>query len=216
MKAGYAGELRNSIVVNTGTGIGLALLSGGAGGWNATHNACADYDGKAGSNGDISNGDLVRIVSTTFDDIAEVGGNWPQPNVAFTPGAPTTVGSGVGPPVAGACLGDVTQVLENGNAERSGDAPAAGGNLINWGPFAGLANEDVTFNPSGDALGHLVPSLKSAQSDLRPINGTGTVGGISPGGNPVVDPNATFRGAFEVGGDVWTDGWTALWLGGLN
>jgi hypothetical protein len=216
MKAGYSGELRNSIIVNTGNSTGIALLAGGAGGWNATHNACADYDGKAGSNGDTSNGDLVRIVSTTFDDIAEVSGNWPQPNVAFTPGAPTVVGAGVGPPAAGACVGDVTQVLENGNAERGGDSPAAGGNLVNWGPFAGLANEDVTFNPSGDALGHLVPSLKSAQSDLRPINGTGTVGGISPGGHPVVDPNATFRGAFEVGGDVWTDGWTALSLGGLN
>jgi hypothetical protein len=216
MKAGYAGELRNSIIVNTGNSVGIALNAGGAGGWNATQNACADYDRKAGSNGDVDNGDLVRIVSTTFDDIAEVSGNWPQPNVAFTAGAPAVVGSGVGPGGAAACVATVTQVLENGNAERGGDAPAAGGNLVNWGPFAGLANEDTTFNPSGDVNGHLVPALKSAQSDLRPINGTGTVGGISPGGHPVAEPNATIRGAFEVGGDVWTDGWTALSLGGLN
>jgi hypothetical protein len=110
----------------------------------------------------------------------------------------------------------VTQVLENGNAERGGDSPAAGGNLVNWGPFAGLANEDVTFDPSGNALGQLDPTLKSAPSDLRPVSGTGSLGGISPGAHPVADPNATIRGAFEVGGDVWTDGWTALSLGGLN
>jgi hypothetical protein len=216
MKAGYSGELRNSIIVNTGNSVGISLAASGASGWQATQNACADYDKKAGSNGDTDNGDLVRIVSTTFDDIAEVPGNWPQPNVAFTAGAPTVVGSGVGPPAAGACLGDVTQVLENGNAERGGNTPAAGGNLVNFGPFPGLANEDTTFNPSGDANGHLVASLKSAPSDLRPAGTNGAVGGISPGAHPVADRAATFRGAFEVGGDIWTDGWTALSIGGLN
>jgi hypothetical protein len=218
MRNGFAGELRNSIIVNTGTAFGFDVAAGGAAGWTTPNNACADYDGIVAAidvNGDADNGDLLRVVATTFDDVAEIPGTWPQPNVAFTAGAPAVVGSGVGPPAAGACVGDETQALENGNAIL-GNSPAAGGNLVNWGPFAGLANEDVTFDPSGNALGQLDPALKSAPTDLRPISGTGTSGGISPGGHSVADTNATYRGAFEVGGDVWTDGWTALSLGGLN
>ena len=88
---------------------------------------------------------------------------------------------------------------------------------MNWvDRFAGLANEDITFDPTGMRCGQLSPSLKAAPSDLRPITAAGTVGGIDPGGHPVPDRNATYRGAFEVGGEVWTDGWTALSIGGLN
>ena len=214
MKAGFAGELRNSIVVNTGTALALDVVSGGAADWNATHNLCADYDlVPAASNGDL-NGDLVRVVATTFDDVAEIPGTWPQPNVAFTAGAPTVVGSGVGPGAAAACAGDESQALENGDALTGSGASV--GNLQNWVPFQGLQNEDITFDPTGDTLGQLSSGLKSAASDLRPRTAAGTVGGISPGGQPVADPAATYRGAFEVGGEVWTDGWTALSLGGLN
>jgi hypothetical protein len=214
MRNGFAGELRNSIIVNTGTAQGYDMAAGGRSGWTTPQNACADYDDLTAANGDSDNGDLVRVVATTFDDVAEMPGNWPQPNVAFTAGAPAVVGSGIGPPAAGACVGDESQALENGDA-AFGSGPFGGGNLVNWGPFAGLANEDVTFDPTGNAQGKLVPGLKSAPSDLRPASATG-VAGINPGGHPVADPAVTYRGAFEVGGEVWTDGWTALSLGGLN
>ena len=124
------------------------------------------------------------------------------------------MGSGIGPGAAAVCAGNESQALENGDAING--SGAVRGNLQNWVPFQGLANEDITFDPTGDALGQLSPSLKATQSDLRPNTAAGTAGGIAPGGHPVADRNATYRGAFEVGGDVWTDGWTALSLGGLN
>ena len=61
MRNGFAGELRNSIVVNTGTGLGFDIGSGGAPGYSTQNNVAADYDGD-------TFGDLVRLYCTTFDD----------------------------------------------------------------------------------------------------------------------------------------------------
>lgn len=213
LRNGFAGELRNSIITNTGPSLGV-VLTAGAGDWSATALVCRDYDSVPGPNGDIDNGDPSRVVATTQALVAEVGGSWPQPNVAWTAGAPTVVGTGFGPPAPGACALTVSQLLENGDV-LTGSGPTAG-NLVNFGGFSGLANNDTTFRPYGDASGQLVPALKSAASDLRPNGGLGAVGGISPGGHPVIDRNTTYRGAFEAGGEVWTDGWTALSIGGLN
>jgi hypothetical protein len=217
MLNGFAGELRNSVIVNTGTALGFETAAGGASGWTTVANLCAPQPGVLSQNGGTDNGSLVRVVATTFDDVAEIAGNWPQPNVAYTAGAPTTVGSGVGPPAALACTGDATQALENGDAIR-GTGVFGGGNLVNptSGGVLDLANEDTTFDPTGNALGQLDPSLKPALSDLRPASATGYTGGIPAGGHPVKDADVTYRGAFEPGGEVWTDGWTALSIGGLN
>ena len=134
-----------------------------------------------------------------------------------TPSVAATVGSGAGPPASLACTGDETQALENGDA-INGTGVFGGGNLVNStsGVVLDLANEDTTFDPTGDALGQLSPGLKPAPSDLRPQTGNGYTGVISPGGHPVANPDFANRGAFEPGGEVWTDGWTALSLGGLN
>jgi hypothetical protein len=125
-------------------------------------------------------------------------------------------GNGASNPSAGACIGNTTQALENGNA-IGGVGVFGGGNLVNAtsGSVLDLTNEDTTFAPYGNALGQLDASLKSALIDLRPQSSTGYIGGISPGGHPVADPNVQYRGAFETGGEVWTDGWTALSMGGL-
>ena len=57
MRNGFAGELRNSIVVNTGTALGFDIGAGGAPGYTTQNNVAADYDGDA-------LGDLVRLYCT--------------------------------------------------------------------------------------------------------------------------------------------------------
>jgi hypothetical protein len=200
MRNGFAGELRNSIIVNTGTEFGLDVAAGGNNGWLATQNVCADYDHVAGPNGDADNGDLIRVVSTTFDDVGAITG-WPA--------------AGIGPDPATPCTGTdaEAQALENGDAISG--AGAVNGNLYNFAPFAGLVNEDTTFNPSGNALGKLDASLKSPATNPRPAGAIGSGGGIPPGGHPVADRNVTFRGAFPAAGALWTDGWTVLGIAGM-
>lgn len=61
MRNGFAGELRNSIIVNTGTALGFDISSGGAPGFSTQNNVAADYDGDGF-------GDLVRLYCTTVDD----------------------------------------------------------------------------------------------------------------------------------------------------
>jgi hypothetical protein len=61
MRNGFAGELHNSIVVNTGTAQGFDVDAGGAPGFTVAENIAADYDGDG-------LGDLVRVVCSTFDD----------------------------------------------------------------------------------------------------------------------------------------------------
>jgi hypothetical protein len=58
---GFAGALRNSIVVNTGTSQGYDIATGGAPGFTTLNNLAADYDGDG-------NGDLIRVYCSTFDD----------------------------------------------------------------------------------------------------------------------------------------------------
>jgi hypothetical protein len=213
---GFAGEIRNSVVVNTGTEQGIVNAGGGTAGWEVGDNLCAPQPGVAGPNGDTDNGTLLRSIASTYDDVAEVAGTYPQPNVAYTAGAPAVVGTGASNPAAGVCVGDATQALENGNA-INGVGVSGGGNLVN--PTASsvldLTNEDTTFAPYGNALGQLDSSLKSSLIDLRPQSASGYSGGISPGGHSVPRPEVEYRGAFEPGGEVWTDGWTVLSIGGL-
>jgi hypothetical protein len=58
---GFAGELRNSIVVNTGALQGYDIATGGAPGFTTLNNIAADYDGDGA-------GDLIRVYCSTFDD----------------------------------------------------------------------------------------------------------------------------------------------------
>jgi len=58
---GFAGELRNSIIVNTGTLQGYDVATGGPPGFTTLNNLAADYDGDGA-------GDLIRVYCSTFDD----------------------------------------------------------------------------------------------------------------------------------------------------
>jgi hypothetical protein len=110
--------------------------------------------------------------------------------------------------------GDSAQVLANGDAI----APSLGGtaNVVNAAGFNGLSNEDVSFDPTGDASGKLVPALKAAPLDPRPAFAlTGVIGGVVPQGTGL-DPAATYRGAFpRTAPTLWTTGWTVLNIAGL-
>jgi hypothetical protein len=66
MRNGFAGELRNSIIVNTGTALGFDVGSGGAPGFTMANNLVADYNGDG-------LGDLVRLQCTTVNDGAAFG-----------------------------------------------------------------------------------------------------------------------------------------------
>jgi hypothetical protein len=79
-----------------------------------------------------------------------------------------------------------------------------------------LVNDDTTFDPTGDATGKLVASLKTAPIDPRiaagvPLNVR--AGCPSPRGRGLTVN--TFRGAFAQGVGLWTTGWTALNRAGL-
>jgi hypothetical protein len=214
---GFAGEIRNSVVVNTGTEQGVVAVGGGSAGWTVADNLCQPQPGIAGPNGDTDNGSLIRSVATLYDDVAEVAGVYPQPNVAYTAGAPAVVGTGASNSGAGVCVGDTSQALENGNAIK-GVGLTAGGNLVN--PTASsvldLSNEDTTFVPWGNSLGQLDSTLKASPIDLRPQTSGGYAGGINPAGHPVKDKAVAYKGAFEAGAaELWTDGWTVLSISGL-
>jgi len=170
---GFAGNVFNSIVVNTGAETGIEVDAGanGSPGFNATDNA---------------NNGLIALVCSTLDD-------------------------GAGP-----AAGETT-VINNGNALNLVLGGNAGGaNQVNNPSFPGLANEDQTFNPVGNAAGKLVAGLKPSPINPRPAApGVGTVGCVAPRG-PGLDPGASFRGAFSrTAGTLWTTGWTTLNLAGL-
>jgi hypothetical protein len=185
MRNGFGGELRNSIVVNTGTEEAFDISGGGATCWTAPDNVCANHDLSTNPEGDI-----IRVVASSFHD--------------------STI-----PPAGGSyCAGPDYErdALANGDAV-TGAGPATG-NIIG-SPFAGLANEDTTFDPQGVG-GVLVPALKTSPINPRPASPLGFGGGISPGSHPVADPFVTFRGAFGITENpLWTTGWTVLSIGGL-
>jgi len=129
--------------------------------------------------------DLIRMVSSTLD-------------------------GGAAPAAGAAAL-----AISNGDAAVPGDYNSSGtANVVNSGLFAGLTNEDATFNPQGNASGKLDASLKSSPIDPRPnvASDPSTIGvGVQTG--PA--NGATYRGAFPQSTPLWTDGWTALSIGGL-
>jgi hypothetical protein len=175
---GYAGRVFNSIVVNTGAGLGIDVDSD-------VGDGCPGSDSTVNAN----NGDTraflpsIAVVSTTLDD-------------------------------GGALGADELAVIANGDAvagELGGTA-----NTVNSLLFPGLVNEDVTFDPTGNAAGKLDPSLKAVPADPRVGFGlAGTAGGV-PARGAGLDPAATYRGAFDPSAPVnWTSGWTTLSIGGI-
>jgi hypothetical protein len=130
--------------------------------------------------------------------------------------------------VASGLVALVSSTLDDGgtpnanglDAIANGDAiaPALGGlaNTVNNALFPGLTNEDTTFDPTGNAAGKLVASLKSSPIDPRPGFGLiGVGGGVVPSG-PGLDSAATYRGAFDrTAPTLWTTGWTVLNIAGL-
>jgi hypothetical protein len=172
---GFAGDVFNSIVVNTGaeTGIELDVTVGQSPpGFDAIDNA---------------NNDLIALACSTLDS-----------------GAALAAGE--------------TTVVTNGNdlsTSLGGGSGAA--NVVNDAPslFSGLVKEDQTFDPTGDASGKLVSSLKVSPINPRPNLTGGIIGCVAPQ-NPGVDRSATYRGAFvRTAPTLWTTGWTAMSIGGL-
>jgi hypothetical protein len=163
MRNGFAGQLLNSIVVNTGTQQGYDVSGGGAPGYDVPTNIAFDD---------------VRVTSSTFHD----GAALPATELA---------------------------ALANGDAAAPGDGGTA--NSVNEAGFAGLINEDATFDPTGNASGKLDPSLKSAPIDPAPAGSSGDTGlgqGVNTGPSGL-----TYRGAFPFDpapSTYWTGTWTAL------
>jgi hypothetical protein len=110
-----------------------------------------------------------------------------------------------------------TTAVTNGNAlalRLGGVAPAAN-NVVNSALFAGLVNEDTTFDPTGNAAGKLDASLKPAPIDPRPAFGLTGVGGCPRPFGKLLS-QVTYRGAFDRTAPVlWTTNWTVLNLAGL-
>jgi len=107
--------------------------------------------------------------------------------------------------------------VANGDAlaVRLGGVAPASNNVVNSALFPGLVNEDVTFNPQGNAAGKLDSSLKATPINPRPSFGlTGIVG--CPGVETQVVSPVPFRGAFNrTAPRLWTTGWTVLSISGL-
>ena len=179
----FAGDVFNSIVVDTGAETGievdLALVAN-----CATGHSITDH---------VTQG-LVNLVCSTLDDGAAL--------------------AGTASPPAGE-LG----VAANGDALSEtlrGAAPsAADNNSVNPATFD-LVNDDITFDPTGNASGKLVASLKAAATNPRTVQGIGrpNAGCVAPRGTGL-DASATYRGAFSFSNPLWTNGWTALNQAGL-
>jgi len=169
MRNGFAGELLNSIVVNTGSALGYDVGSG-------VGQACPGFDVV-----DNIATCTAQVLASTFDD-----------------------GGALGTPELDA--------LACGDAD-SRTVGALSANVVNSALFPGLAQEDTTFDPQGNASGKLDSSLRPTPIDPRPNFGlAGVAGGVTSG----PDPTATFRGAFDrTLPTLWTDGWTVLSKAGL-
>lgn len=176
MRNGFAGNVANSIIVNTGGAQGYDLD-------DDIGDGCPGFDSI-----DNVNAGLIAVKSTTLDD--------------------------------GAALPAAEQI-----AIANGDAVSPTANVVNNALFAGLVNEDTTFDPQGDStcpgvdcgkLTAAVAAAKGAPINPRPAFGLVGLGqGVVPSGG-ILDASATYRGAFERTAPVlWTTGWTVLNRAGL-
>jgi hypothetical protein len=119
------------------------------------------------------------------------------------------------------------ELTTNANGERPINlravASPGGANQVNPATTFNLVNEDLTFDPKGNASGKLVPSLKTTGCtgsntgaiDPRPIPGSAppNVAGAQPGG-PFA--TTTTRGAFATNQTgLFTGDWTVLGSSGL-
>ncbi len=196
MKAGFAGELRSSIIINTGSALALDIEanSGASDCWKVKDNICSNFDPRTGTaaGDDEDYGDGIRIAASTFQD--------------------TTIPAGDGS-YCNDDTGDAQDALANGQALTG---PGVAGNIVNLAVFSGLENEDTTFDPQGDG-GVLNSSLRTNLIDPRPTGAIGTGSPINPGGHPVPGPGVSYRGAFEPqANELWTKDWTVLSISGLT
>lgn len=218
MRNGFAGELRNSIVVNTGSRQGYDVSGGGATGYTTGQNICSHNGDAEGSLSPVGYGNLVRVTSTTIADSLDL------------PGGP---GDAAGPnagPGSQACVGDESDAIVNGDSlaldilglastarscldDGSGNADFYVDGSSTPGPgWGGLVSEDGTFDPTGGASGKLpskgnsfnprpgslVPFCHSVASDVE---------------HPVADRAAGVRGAFGTASGepvLWTSPWSVL------
>ena len=108
-------------------------------------------------------------------------------------------------------------LITNGNALNLVlGGTAAGANTVYSAGFNNLINRDQTFDPTGNADGKLVASLKATPLNPRPAAGFVGVGGCVAPFGPGLDRSATYRGAFpSTAPTLWTTGWTAMNEAGL-
>jgi hypothetical protein len=173
----FAGDVFNSIIVDTGAETGIEVDLAVAANCATGHSVL-----------DHVNTGFVNLVCSTLDDGAALGAN-----------ELTVVTNG-----------DALSELLRGAAPSTAD-----NNAINPATFD-LVNDDITFNPTGDAAGKLASSLKAAKTDPRTVSGFGRPnGGCAAPRGTGLDASAVYRGAFPSGVSLWTNGWTALSMGGL-
>jgi hypothetical protein len=170
MRNGFAGDVFNAIVVNTGgeTGLEVEVETDASPGFNAQENAANN---------------LARLVCSTVDDgLAE----------DTDPQGETDA-----------------RTFGNALAVQLGGTSPASDNVVNVATTSFLVDEDTTFDPSGNAAGKLVSTLKPAPFNPRPASGgfppPPIAGCPSPRGTGL-DASATYRGAFpaSLGLPLWT------------
>ncbi len=113
--------------------------------------------------------------------------------------------------------GDGAGALANGDVlcATTGCAPNE------YNPFFGFAlsnDESALVDPTGDSWGKLVPGLLPAgplDPRVSAVSFIG-IGNAFPPSWPGKDGTASYQGAFERFVPLWTDGWTTLWMAGLN
>jgi hypothetical protein len=222
MRNGFAGQLRNSIVINTGAAQPFDVVdSGAASGYLTGENVC-NHDGASGGaqgQNPVGYGELVRVISSTLADGARLPG---FPNAG--PDSQACVGNETDAVVNGDQYG--LEVLNESSLNRNcidgvvvpaigtgGDARVDGSAIA--GAFPGLINEDITFDPTG--VGGKLLGAKVTPLNPRPANGAATcVTQVADVEHPIPEPDFGFRGAFPRGtDDLWTTGWTALNTGGV-
>jgi hypothetical protein len=237
MRNGFAGELRNSLILNAGNALGyrvecLADGDPGSPGFDVCESICSwdhQNDGLLGPVRDAGYGSMVRLISVTNADSGAIPG-YPD---AGPPALPAPLG----------CTGTAAQAVVNGDmyARSILGEPASRRSCVDDGtgtlrridgsaapPFAGLVNEDISFDPEGQAKGGKLKDLATATISVKatpinpliqsaggcatvatevshPVQGRTTIGGPRNGQDTVI------RGAFSDSN--WADGWTALGIG---